>query len=1052
MSNKYLPLRMMVLASLPCVGSYYPSAFAEVSNLAVPEATTNSTAIKATAQDNQDLTLALVPTFVGIVINGQEQDNLDVLLDLGTNNESANTNDNYLISISDLSRLTAVRFSPTLISGADNAKAKAKANKFNNVSGYKVNTPIGDTELATQQVISYQGQNYIALSTLKKMGISAEFSPPDLAIILNMGWQPSQQSTLTTDSEAAKTLPIDYYPSRAGLLGLSFNSTLTASESGGRQGNDHGTSRQLYADIGAFGYGLGGVWGIKGSGYDTGNSTEDRAKNRNQLLQGATVKDSLANEGRLAQSALKGLTYLPSNWDRWQVDNLYWAKSGTHLATRLGINQPNALGQGAQISGSEFTGGLVAYSNRDISRHLSQFDDDSRSLLQNTSQDYQHLSGIGEAGGVAELRINGRALARVQIGLDGRYEFLNLDVSQLSLTDTMVEVAIYAYPLAQQPLEVRPIFIGKRRTNVATNELLIEAGIGRTGNLIQNRSLGSSKVDDSDPAAHLYAEYGISNRLAVRGGVNSNIRSQDNSSSLSWHAGANLTPSVYSNADLSYAHSPNQDLWQAQLQYQRKNLWANYQYQGRQYQSRQHQARQYDKSLNMDPSDIDQKATLTNQRHQLLLNYRPADKTSISLNQYYHDRDSDIDRATDTDNLDNYYVYGSINHRINNALDVGLAWDSRDDRYSYRLFWQGSYRDHNDTGSDSSSKPYSIIGSHHTVGLSGDSDSDTLSLRHQINDRTSLGQSISHRHSQSSLLYQGDVSYRFHTSDKLDSLSGSLMGIKSADNSINIGYSAFDNQVGWLADWQLTHRNGVSFSLGYKHRYVDAIPSRYNEHLGIGDSTLIGNHVIDNPMPAWSQNNYLYAKLSFDMFKPPKQRLRFGSYPIQRAGSVIVDIAHPADVPIDQDNMRFKLGDQSVEASLISSKATHSQYLIGNIKAGDYTLTTDAENLPLEYSTGELPTPRIRISNYAPTTVPVRLQKTYGISGKLADGHPGVAIDIYQGDNLIQSTLSGSFGYFQAFGLAPDTYTLKAQGYEAQSITITDDFIMQLLLKPISTH
>ena len=65
------------------------------------------------------------------------------------------------------------------------------------------------------------------------------------------------------------------------------------------------------------------------------------------------------------------LPICPSEWDDWEIDNLYWAKSGEHLATRLGINQPNSLGQGAQTSGSEFTGAMFAYSNRNISRHLS---------------------------------------------------------------------------------------------------------------------------------------------------------------------------------------------------------------------------------------------------------------------------------------------------------------------------------------------------------------------------------------------------------------------------------------------------------------------------------------------------------------------------------------------------------------------------------------------------------------------------------------------------------------------------------------------------------
>ena len=459
-------------------------------------------------------------------------------------------------------------------------------------------------------------------------------------------------------------------------------------------------------------------------------------------------------------------------------------------------------------------------------------------------------------------------------------------------------------------------------------------------------------------------------------------------------------------------------MWQAQLQYQRKKLWANYQY----------QARQYDGiGLNASSQDNEEAAQLHDQRHQLLLNYSPSDRTNISLNQYYDDM------AIQTTDADDYYAYASINHRFNDALNAGANWSSKDDRYGYRFSWQDTYR--------------SLInntGTRNTIGLSGDNDSDTLSLQHQLNNSTSVGQSVSRLHDSNKLLYQGDMSYRFDTSSIFNRHSDNqLTGYDSADSLISIGYSLYDNHVGWLADWQLTNRKGVNFSLGYKHRYVDAIPSsRY-------DDLLIGNALLeDGSLPAWTQNNYLYARLSFDMFKPPKQRLQVGNYPRQREGSVIVDIEHHADTPIDYENMRFELDKQQVEASLLGTQATHSQYLISNIKAGDYTLTMDSENLPLEYSTGELLTPRVRVSNYAPTSVPIQLKKTYGVSGKLADAKEGVVIDIYQGDTVIQSVTTGSYGYFQAFGLTPNNYVLKAKGYATQPIAITDDFVMRILLQP----
>lgn len=1003
--KQYSPLRLVTLVVLPCMVVYCPSALAEIQTIAA-NTTSYIPSTKASDKNNK----VLEPTLVGVLINGEEQGSIDALYDSASDPERDNQKDCYFLSIDDLSQLTKASFSPS-------TKSSDSAAESNHKLGYDISTPIGNAQLSTDQMYTYQGRDYVALSTLKKLGITAVYSQSDLAIMLNMGWRPAQINILKPNNETQK-LPIDYRSSKAGLLGLSFNSTVSASENNGvsrySQNNDDDTeytSRQIYADLGAYGYGLGGVWGINAIGYDYDSSNDF----------GNDKKGKVSNRDSFVRNALNGFTYSPSEWDDWGIDNLYWAKSGKQLATRLGINRPNALSQGAQTTGTEFTGAMIAYSNRDIARHLSYFDEDSRSLLQNTSQDYQHLTGIGEAGGVAELRISGRPLARVQIGLDGRYEFLNLDVSQLTLTDNLVEVAIYAYPLARQPLEVRPILLGKRRTNVATDELLIEAGIGRSGNLLSNNSsYGFRDNDNEGTAAHLYTEYGVSNRLAVRGGVNTNVQSlAEEDDSLSWHAGVNYSLSPYSNFDFSYADTPVQDLWQAQLQYQRKKLLAYYQY----------QARQYDRAVLGIPLSTNRIEQLNDQRHQLLLNYSPSNRTNLSLNQYYNDM------AIET-NLDDYYAYASINHQFNDALNVGANWSTRDDRYSYRLNWQDIYR--NRIANDST---------RNTIGLSGDNDSDTISLRHQFDDRTSLGQSISVLHNSSQLLNQGEVSYRF---DGLNLFGGGIdarsRGAGSVDNLVSIGYSLFDGQVGWLADWQLTHRNGINFSLGYKHRYVDTIPS--NRYDDIIDD---GSFIDARSLPAWTQNNYFFAKLSFDMFKPPKQNLKFGQYPRQEAGSVVVDLAHHIDSPIDNETLRFELDNQEVQASLLGTQANRSQYLISNIKAGDYTLTMDAKSLPLEYSSSELQAPRIRVSNYAPTSVPIKLEKTYGVSGKLATANEGVVIDIYQQNKLVKSVTTGSYGYFQAFGLAPDTYTLKSEGYEAQFTQITDDFIMKIVLEPLQS-
>ena len=999
--TKQTPLRLMILVSMT---SFSVSAIASLSD------TQNQTAIS---------TKSLKPSLVGIFINNQELDAIDIIYDsrvdnLITNVELADTVDNtsdalgntssalnsksamdkssyYYLSKEDLIRLTGVVF--------DTPSSKM-VDQTSSTIIYIIHTPIGDTQITSDQLLEYNGKQYLALNQLKKMGITASYSPADLAVNLYMGWQSKRLDNTSQSKKEDKTTveqPIDYAPSNAGLLGLSFDSSLSASEIARHPNQPKSTSRQIYSSIGAYGYGLSGVWGTRIHGSDS-----DYQK------QNPSSDGDIKGGNSFSQTVLDSLSSLPSDWE---LDNLYWAKSVEKLATRLGINQPNSLGQGVQTSGSKFTGALVAYSNRDIEHHLSYFDENSSSLLQNTSQAYQHLVGTGEPGGVAELRIDGRTIARVQIELDGRYEFLNLDVNQLNLSETLVEIAIFAYPLARQPLEVRPILLGKRRTNVATDELLIEAGIGQEGN-----AFNSNNNKNKDTAAHVYAEYGLSNRLAIRGGANNNLQNTSASredDSIDWYTGLNYSPSINSNLDLSYADTPDQQLWQAQLEYRLKKFWANYQYNSRLYTDRPY----ISSDINTPKED-----SLRNERHQLLLSYTPSNDTNLSVNQYY--KELAIDNA-----LDDYYAYASIFHRFNESLNGGLNWDTRDDRYNYRLSWNGrNARTSYDCLRDSS------------IGLSGDNDSDTVSLRHEANEKTSLGQSISYRHGQSDLLYQGDISYRFNDYGVDPSIRGYFSDI---DSLLSLGYSLYKGQIGWEADWQLTHRNSVNFSLGYKHRYVDSITTeRFDNPL------IIDGLIKEESLPAWSQNNYLYARLSFDMFKAPKQNLKLGHYPRQELGSVIVEITHPAEPLIDSESMRFSLDNHTINASLLATQPNRTQYLINNIRAGDYSLTIDTKNLPLEYSTSELPSPRIHVANYTPTSVPLQLQKSYGLSGKLADAKQGSKINIYHADKLIQTTDSGNYGYFQIFGLSPATYSLQAKGYQPRTVIIDNDFVMQLVLQP----
>lgn len=68
MIKKYSSLRLVTLVSLPCMVIYCPSALAEIQTIAA-NTTSQLSASKAYNKNNK----VLVPSLVGVLINGEEQ-------------------------------------------------------------------------------------------------------------------------------------------------------------------------------------------------------------------------------------------------------------------------------------------------------------------------------------------------------------------------------------------------------------------------------------------------------------------------------------------------------------------------------------------------------------------------------------------------------------------------------------------------------------------------------------------------------------------------------------------------------------------------------------------------------------------------------------------------------------------------------------------------------------------------------------------------------------------------------------------------------------------
>lgn len=575
--------------------------------------------------------------FLAVKLNGKfvtkDTQESDYLLDVVA------LNDEHYLSVADLTDIIGI--TPAHVAGE-----------------YHFDTPIGMAILPKDSLSVFEGKDHVRLSELKRLGIHASYSQSELAVVLNMGYK-AKKPKITP-----KIIPITHKPQALGVMNAHADFDLS------QRDTRHSTHSQLATNLGAFGYGMGGVWGVD-------------------------MRHHVS-----ADDKIDGLT--PNQNNSTYLNNAYWATSNKHWATRFGVNQSSFGMRGV----GEYTGATLAYSSQGIERHLSAGDTHTKSLLLGQHSDLQTIKGTGTAGGVAELRVEGRAVSRVLIGLDGRYEFLNLDVSRLDVQTMLVEVALYDYPQAGQPTKVERIFVGKRRSRSATGEWLMEAGVGRAGNWFDDALQNSHTKDRL--SSDIYGEYGLSNRVALKAGLGMVYDDHDDPKSHHY-LGMNLTPAKYTNVDLGYWHLPNQESFQGDVRYERHNFSANY--------ALEHHRQSHQKT----------------QRHSLYGHYRPTDALTLNFSHHEHHHQGGTQK-------DYRQTHLSMDATLSPQLTAGAYWYSLDDRYGYRVHW------HDKTNTN-------------RLGVSGDHHSTQLSLWHQLKSDDTLGFAISHKHGLP-LLYQAFINHQ----------------------------------------------------------------------------------------------------------------------------------------------------------------------------------------------------------------------------------------------------------------------------------------------------
>lgn len=205
-------------------------------------------------------------------------------------------------------------------------------------------------------------------------------------------------------------------------------------------------------------------------------------------------------DGRLGPGAW-GVRYLQDQNGSDRLEDYNWRVRRDNVAGLIGHQQ---IGIHPLMSGFQLTGGQLAWSNRGKQLLLAN---DRSFLVTDRMSPVRDFRGQGPAGGIAELQIDGRVVARQRIPLDGEFAFVGIDVPAGL---RRIEVLLYE-PFAATPVRVLDFSARISDQLLSPDTMLLYGGAGQEGNPLND------SLDEGDEAGFLLARYGLHPRLSLDG-------------------------------------------------------------------------------------------------------------------------------------------------------------------------------------------------------------------------------------------------------------------------------------------------------------------------------------------------------------------------------------------------------------------------------------------------------------------------------------------------------------------------------------------------------
>jgi hypothetical protein len=194
------------------------------------------------------------------------------------------------------------------------------------------------------------------------------------------------------------------------------------------------------------------------------------------------------------------------------ISEYFYYKTNGQFSYQAGQQQ---LGLHPLLNSISFTGAQFGFTN--LPEENFNQNTSASEILPRRSRPIQTFQGIVPPASFVQLRVGGIAIAQQQVGLNGKYEFL--DINLPTGQNNEIELLVFDRNNPNVPIEIRSLRLNSSDLLLPTGGNVQLGGVGLTGNLAQNTLFNENSTEAGKFTSFYQLRQGLSENLTFEGGI-----------------------------------------------------------------------------------------------------------------------------------------------------------------------------------------------------------------------------------------------------------------------------------------------------------------------------------------------------------------------------------------------------------------------------------------------------------------------------------------------------------------------------------------------------